>query len=370
VLKFWVLNVGHGDSVVVEFEANGQKHFGVVDSNVHDKRVPALQKLQELGATQLSFVALTHPHADHYRGLAAILDAYPVSNFFTYPLISDSKRLKALTVVYKEVAKTSDSETVISAAADLVRLITTAHRRHQSGAMEWVDVTGATNQIRPIGFEGVVVHGLLPLKKYKGEYFQQLDTGTFELETKKQNDLSLVLRFAYGGTEVVLGADATLRSTMDHKRELEKTNEKLHASVVKLPHHGSRHDCTEGAIDYFFGERAKIKRRVALISADGRSHPAPATLKALHSRGILPYCTNLAKICGGNVRRMFVGPGIAADVAKWINAHDPNLSDATRPACQGDICVAVRPDGELTVTRQHNNACAYRGDLDLLPPLS
>jgi metal-dependent hydrolase (beta-lactamase superfamily II) len=65
MLKVHVLNVEHGDSIIVEF--NGS--FGLIDSNRCGQRIPALEKLQALGAERLRFVALTHPHHDHYRGI-------------------------------------------------------------------------------------------------------------------------------------------------------------------------------------------------------------------------------------------------------------------------------------------------------------
>jgi glyoxylase-like metal-dependent hydrolase (beta-lactamase superfamily II) len=47
----------------------------------------ALHKLRDLGATALSFVCLTHPHADHYRGFKDIIAAYngKIGNFFLFP---------------------------------------------------------------------------------------------------------------------------------------------------------------------------------------------------------------------------------------------------------------------------------------------
>lgn len=77
MLRIHVLNVGHGDSIVLEHEDNGARSFGVIDSNgVLGQDPPALVKLRALGAKRLSFVALTHPHADHFVGLHRILKEF------------------------------------------------------------------------------------------------------------------------------------------------------------------------------------------------------------------------------------------------------------------------------------------------------
>ena len=71
------MNVDHGDSIVLEYRASAELAFAVIDSNVKTGQKPrALEKLEMLGAQSLSFVAITHPHADHYMGMRAIMEAY------------------------------------------------------------------------------------------------------------------------------------------------------------------------------------------------------------------------------------------------------------------------------------------------------
>jgi beta-lactamase superfamily II metal-dependent hydrolase len=84
-LTFYILNVGHGSSVVVEKQSATDRAFGVIDSNKQGAQTPkALRKLQQLGARRLSFLCLTHPHADHYRGMYDIIRAFPNAIDFFY----------------------------------------------------------------------------------------------------------------------------------------------------------------------------------------------------------------------------------------------------------------------------------------------
>jgi beta-lactamase superfamily II metal-dependent hydrolase len=74
MLKLHFLNVGQGSSAVVEFTRGDCNHFGLIDSNCPLGESPrALQKLRDLACHHLSFVALTHPHDDHYGDLINVL---------------------------------------------------------------------------------------------------------------------------------------------------------------------------------------------------------------------------------------------------------------------------------------------------------
>jgi beta-lactamase superfamily II metal-dependent hydrolase len=90
MLTIHVLNVGHGSSIVVEHSSaqSREKFYGVIDSNCRANRVcPALSKLQELGAERISFLALTHPHKDHFAGMFDVITAYQdrIDAFFCFP---------------------------------------------------------------------------------------------------------------------------------------------------------------------------------------------------------------------------------------------------------------------------------------------
>ena len=123
-LAFHVLNVGHGSSVVVEFDSESGKAFGVIDSNCdHGAQPKALRVLQGLGADRLAFVCLTHPHADHFRGLSEVLRSYTgrIDHFYSFPLgsvIHNTKRLKKWGTALDAVRKRTDDEVIKFAAQE------------------------------------------------------------------------------------------------------------------------------------------------------------------------------------------------------------------------------------------------------------
>jgi len=64
---------------------------------------------------------------------------------------------------------------------------------------------------------------------------------------------------------------------------------KLHCTVLKVPHHGSRHSSSPRFLD-------AVSPRLALISAGVRNSfglPSPETLSRLHERGIAVCRTDL-----------------------------------------------------------------------------
>jgi len=73
-LIVYILNVGDGDAIVVQFpESDGKREYAVVDAFDGDKTVGLLRSL---GAERLRFVCATHPHLDHIRGIPAVLDHF------------------------------------------------------------------------------------------------------------------------------------------------------------------------------------------------------------------------------------------------------------------------------------------------------
>lgn len=368
-----MLNVGHGDSIIVEhITAAGDHHFGVIDSNRRSVKVdpPALTFLRQRGVTHLSFVLLTHPHTDHFAGLSVILDAFSVDTFYSYPMARDMKRLKELGAKYLDAAMLAGNATITTHAQEFANLIVTADRKLKNHEMEWIVLEGPSQRVRPKEFQEVTISAQLPFKKVKGEYFNALDANRSDaLESPRQNELSVALDLKYGDNRIALCGDATKIGWFDHERELRKSKERLSFSATKIPHHGSAEDCPDSVIDYLYEYPPIYAELVALISADGsRHHPAPSVLKALLDRSIKPYCTNLSTVCGGNIRQLVTTSAVSPDVARMLNfagARQPG--GVTLQPCQGNICLNIPQSGPMTVDRQFNNACAYRGDFNFIP---
>lgn len=78
VLWVVVFGPGHGEAIVVRLPDGG---VGVVDGcheplGEHSEGCPVTRLLRSLNVSTLLFACLTHPHADHYRGFARLLEEF------------------------------------------------------------------------------------------------------------------------------------------------------------------------------------------------------------------------------------------------------------------------------------------------------
>jgi beta-lactamase superfamily II metal-dependent hydrolase len=368
MLNFHVLNVGHGSSVVIEFDGPKGKAFGVVDSNLRpsDAEPRALWKLKQLGAKRLSFVCLTHPHKDHFKGLFSIIQAFSgaIDYFYTSPLgdlFRNKERLKKLAEKLQKIKNMSDGEPRKDALEflQIIRWATTACEKKD---LDWRECAGENYQLAPTAFTGVEIATILPPTRAKGQYIQQIERqdgsiiGTFQ-----ENEISLALEFTFGGVKTVLGGDGTIANWRDRRRWEANKGAPIGAALVNLPHHGSHQDCDDSVLSQLFDAQ---DRRAGLTSANGQTHPSIEVIKWMERNGIQPYCTNLIPQCGANAQRLLTLPGIEPRMARWLREVASNSGNVQ--ACQGDILVSVDADGNSSVSPQLKNACAFRGDFKIV----
>jgi hypothetical protein len=118
--------------------------------------------------------------------------------------------------------------------------------------------------------------------------------------------------------------------------------------------------------DYWFAPKDSAQR-FGLISADGRRHPYPEVLHALLAENIHPFCTNLARSCGGSkVEALFIAGDVSKPVRRIINSGEVELQPSLVQVCQGEIHVRLSGNGQITVQPQYAHPCGFRGDYQRL----
>lgn len=233
-LELHFLDVGQGDAIAIRTPAG---RWVLVDAGPRDDRYDAgtrrvLPFLRAHGVRRLEAVVLTHPHADHIGGAAAVLNGLPVGRLIDPGLAVGS-------AVYLETLRTAEQRNVPYALA-------------RSG--------------RKITIDGVVLEVLWPHGK-------MLDG------VEDANEISAVLQLHYGNFAALLTGDAT---EAVEQALVAEHGDALRAQVLKAGHHGSRTSSSPVLLD-------AVQPELVVISAGRRNfygHPAPEVMDRLARRGI------------------------------------------------------------------------------------
>lgn len=233
-------DVGQGDAEVL---ATDRPHRAVlVDTGPDPEAVAGC--LHRLGITHVPLVVLSHLHADHVGGLAAVLRHQQVGAV----AVGVSRQPAWAWQQVRQEAR--------AAHVPIVQL-----RRGEQ--LSWPGLT-----LRVLGPEP---EDALP---DDGD-----DSGT------AINDTSVVLKAVTAAGRVLLTGDIELRAQAD----LLADGADVTADILKIPHHGSRYSAPKFL--------AAVHARIAVASAgqgNPYGHPSPVTLRRLRADGATVLCTNRA----------------------------------------------------------------------------
>ncbi|MBN2132589.1 MAG: MBL fold metallo-hydrolase [Sedimentisphaerales bacterium] len=103
-LSVTVIDVGWGDSILLDWNHGGARNFGLIDSNdttylrssyIFLKRFFEREGVDTSAKPVFDFVVLSHGHSDHGQGLKAIMSEYGVRRFW-YPKSAETGSMASL----------------------------------------------------------------------------------------------------------------------------------------------------------------------------------------------------------------------------------------------------------------------------------
>jgi beta-lactamase superfamily II metal-dependent hydrolase len=238
-LHVYFFNVGYGDATLI-ISPTGTTVL--VDAGPAQAGSTLANRLPELLNGPLDKVILTHPHTDHFGGLAEAVDAVGAKELMTPQLANSSKDYK-----------------------DLIASLTARGMKHSTQS------TGGLQL--PLGG-----HTTLTMLWPRGP--QELIPGEPSEELN-----SVVMRLTYKDTAVLLAGDAR-KETEEHLLTLQMP---LRATLLKVPAHGMEAASSEGFL-------AAVRPGAAILSTragDLPNIPAQPVLERLGAVGARVFRTDM-----------------------------------------------------------------------------
>jgi competence protein ComEC len=245
LLRVSFMDVGQGDGIWIQApkRADGKPGVNVLidggpnGSKDENHLLDYLTKYNLTPGATIDYIVATHPHDDHYPGLTTILAQYEVKNIIDAGFPKDegspSKRTS-----YGQFIAAARKEKAAGKPATFVRL----HEKAEGSVeLEWGDDSAASD-VPVINAE--IVAGF-----WKGAH---------ELGNKqntKENNCSTVIRMTFGNVSFLFMGDGEGKNRADAPgtprfvedlllKKYAADLSKLHATVLKVGHHGSETSST------------------------------------------------------------------------------------------------------------------------------
>jgi competence protein ComEC len=245
-LRVTFLDVGSGDAILVQ--TPGQHALLIDGGGTHDGHFDIGRQvlapfLWNRSVRRFELMAITHPEANHARGLMSVLQLFPSQHLLTNGSPVTAPYFKDLDVLGKRWGM--------------------QHHTALDGPREWQ-------------WERLRVTVLAP----PGRAEQQPTAW----KARTENDRSLVLRLQYGTVRFLLTGDiqhATERWLLTHRPDLQ-------ADILQVPHHGSKTSSLPAFVQ-------QVRPQVAIISLGAGNpygHPHPQVLSVLANQRLPVFRTD------------------------------------------------------------------------------
>lgn len=276
-VQLHMVDVGQGDGFVITHK----NKVIVVDCGTILNSSDMKNYLGSIGVKRIDVLILTHPHQDHFGGLAKILCNFKVDKIYTTEVGSKAQ----MTLV--ERFHMYKCNYIIGKFNRINNYYKVESYKTNDGKLKSFEV------------EDIKFEFLGPINQYEN-----------------MNNDSLVFKMTYKNTSVLFTGD------IEEEAELalmEEYGDQLKADILKIPHHGSRTSSNE---DFF----KTVNPKYALISCEYDNslwHPHQKTSSLLEDLGIILYRTDE----GGNIILTLDGNFVKSNTAQGDYKSGGQLSN-------------------------------------------
>ncbi len=272
-LRVRFCQVGQGDTIILEVMEEGHLNLGIVDCKNEDGENAVISYLDYLSKCKvqfrIAFLILSHPHQDHYSGVAILLEYIKINNIsierigHNLNIHRDYPQQKG--TVHKTVAK-------IRNAIRLLRL------QRSTPKVFFTNIASHT-RLHP----NINVIILAPEGDEIDEY---IDKTTMHIKKYKKlppaqlaNLLSTVIAVTNGKNYLLLTSDTEKKCFFNLSEELNKALPEQLMFAAQIPHHGSEHNFH----DDFWKNIKKHPNATAVLSVGNNDpkHPSPVVFSKL-----------------------------------------------------------------------------------------
>lgn len=282
MLRISFINVGYGDSILVEELHGSRRTFSMlVDGgppyagtycasyDLRPARMPAFRYLQFHGIQSLDVLFLSHFHIDHVGGMPAVMKACACGQVWSNYRLPDPACLEDLNRVRIESRTAAEMRLSLNLLAEMQRMAE-ADGKEIEVLGEQQKTIALTGQLQADFF------AIDPALAGRTEILAQAALNTADTAKAQralvrldgiQNAAGVALRLRYEGVRILLPADLP----HSYWRSYLKEPDSLRADLLKIAHHGQADSMTEELA-------AAIRPRHAIVSVSSDNPlgaPAP-----------------------------------------------------------------------------------------------
>jgi len=260
----YFISVGQGDSEYIELP-NGKNVL--IDGGPNSAGVSAFLKSKNVST--IDYLVLTHPHADHFSGLAYVFDNLQVNNFYDTML---------------ENRNTSSTEENAAARTSTMERL---YGREYTDALR-----GGVQTIREKAAAEPNCHVSFPDKGQMLDWDANVQVRVLNgcplpsatSRESEANNCSIVLHMTYNGHSFLFTGDAEKSVLTNIVQEF---GPEIQAEVLKVPHHGSQYAMTKEFID-------TVQPKVAYIEVGPNTYgfPTKQAMGLLQDAGVKVFRTD------------------------------------------------------------------------------